>query len=116
MAPCDWQWDYFNKSDEHFGTNQTHHKAFCKACIQNAEEQLEAADAVAFSQGLLDAIWPSSQIPLEAMRHIEPICGKWDCKSNLTKEMEIYETVGTQTWQEEINKELGSENSPIEIM
>ena len=36
-------------------------------------------------------------------------------KSNLAKEMEIYERVGTQTWQEEIN-ELGSENSPIEVM
>ena len=36
-------------------------------------------------------------------------------KSNLAKEMEIYETVGTQMWQEEINK-LGSENSPIEVM
>ena len=36
-------------------------------------------------------------------------------KSNLVKEMEIYERVGMQTWQEEIN-ELGSENSPIEVM
>src|SRR5258708_27575995 len=76
MAPRDWQWDYFDKSDKHFGTDRTHHKAFCKACIRNAEEQLKAADAIAFSQGLLDAIQPSSQIHLEAMRHIEPICGK----------------------------------------
>ncbi len=36
-------------------------------------------------------------------------------KSNLVKEMEIYEIVGMQMWQEEINK-LGSENSPIEVM
>ncbi len=41
MAPRDWWWDYFNKSDEHFGTDRTHHKlSFCKACIRNAEEQL----------------------------------------------------------------------------
>ena len=94
MAPHDWWWDYFDKSDEHFGTNRTHHKAFCKACIQNAEEQLKAADAIAFSQGLLDAIWPSSQVHLEAMRHIEPICGKWEwMKTHLKSCLHIKESV-----------------------
>src|SRR5258708_3401713 len=33
MAPRDWRWDYFDKSDEHFCTHRTHHKTFCKACM-----------------------------------------------------------------------------------
>src|SRR5260221_1305414 len=42
-------------------------KLFVKhSCIRNAEGQLKAADAVAFSQCLLDAIPPSSQLHLDA--------------------------------------------------
>lgn len=50
MSPLSNWWDYYHRRKEHFGNDQTHHKAHCCACVRVetrkiVNDEIEAAYA-----------------------------------------------------------------------
>ncbi|CDO68373.1 hypothetical protein BN946_scf184815.g20 [Trametes cinnabarina] len=74
-------WAYFHESSEKYKNDATHHKAFCRRCVQYVVREMLAQE-IALAQQSATAPEPRSEEALanEVMRteRVPPVCGKID--------------------------------------
>ncbi|KAF8870263.1 ribonuclease H-like domain-containing protein [Mucidula mucida] len=81
-------WRFFHDSGRKYRTDKTHHEARCLGCLKKIDSALKKYDADQVSRGLLPRTEArtSSQLRNQAVRDLDPICGKIDAlKRHITK-------------------------------
>ncbi|OBZ67907.1 hypothetical protein A0H81_12375 [Grifola frondosa] len=98
-------WQYFYKGTG-FKNDQSHKKAWCKACVRQAVAHIHDREIGAYSSGHLQAIRSEDDIRREVMDNgIQPISGKVDfLLKHLKACPEVSETLRDEVKQELLNR------------